>query len=143
MTIALEETLDGVALPPSPFGAHRGRWIDIGEDTSLPLSVQEVEAFETLDMIYRSLCAMMYNYAPMSGHPGGSISSGRFVSALLFDAMDYDFSDPLSEKADIISYAAGHKALGLYSIWALRNEIVRIGAPSSRDRAPYGQRRTI
>ncbi len=130
MTIALEETLDGVALPPSPFGAHRGRWIDIGEDTSLPLSVQEVEAFETLDMIYRSLCAMMYNYAPMSGHPGGSISSGRFVSALLFDAMDYDFSDPLSEKADIISYAAGHKALGLYSMWALRNEIVRIGAPS-------------
>jgi transketolase len=73
---------------------------------------------------------MMYNYVPTSGHPGGSISSGRFVSALLFDAMDYDFTDPLSEKADIISYAAGHKALGLYSMWALRNEIVRIGAPS-------------
>ncbi len=130
MTITLEQTLDKVASPASPFGAHRGRWIDIGEDTALPLSAQEVEAFETLDMIYRSLCAMMYNYVPMSGHPGGSISSGRFVSALLFDAMDYDFSDPLSEKADIISYAAGHKALGLYSMWALRNEIVRIGAPS-------------
>ena len=130
MTIPLEETLDKIASPASPFGAHRGQWIDIGEGTSLPLSAQEVEAFETLDMIYRSLCAMMYNYVPMSGHPGGSISSGRFVSALLFDAMDYDFSDPLSEKADIISYAAGHKALGLYSMWALRNEIVRIGAPS-------------
>ncbi|MDO8500858.1 MAG: hypothetical protein Q7S20_03355 [Gemmatimonadaceae bacterium] len=130
MTIALEQTLDGVTSPASPFGAHRGQWIEIGEDTPLPLSAQEVEAFETLDMIYRSLCAMMYNYVPMSGHPGGSISSGRFVSALLFDAMDYDFSDPLSEKADIISYAAGHKALGLYSMWALRNEIVRIGAPS-------------
>ena len=26
-------------------------------------------------------------------------------------------------------YAAGHKALGLYAMWALRNEIVRIGAP--------------
>jgi transketolase len=130
VTIPLEQTLDRVTSPASPFGAHRGQWIDIGEETSSPLSAQEVEAFETLDMIYRSLCAMMYNYVPMSGHPGGSISSGRFVSALLFDAMDYDFSDPLSEKADIISYAAGHKALGLYSMWALRNEIVRIGAPS-------------
>lgn len=130
VTIAPDQTLDKVTAPASPFGAHRGQWIDIGENTPLPLSVQEVEAFETLDMIYRSLCAMMYNYVPMSGHPGGSISSGRFVSALLFDAMDYDFSDPLNEKADIISYAAGHKALGLYSMWALRNEIVRLGAPS-------------
>lgn len=130
MTIALEQTFTTVTNPPSsPFGARRGRWIDIGEETSLPLSAQEVEAFESLDLIYRSLCAMMYNYVPTSGHPGGSVSSGRFVSALLFDAMDYDFSHPLSEKADIISYAAGHKALGLYSMWALRNEIVRLGAP--------------
>lgn len=113
-----------------PFGARRARWICMGQDTSGPLSEQEVEAFETLDMIYRSLCAMLYNYVPTSGHPGGSISSGRFVSALLFDAMDYDFSDPLCERADIISYAAGHKALGLYSMWALRNEIIRIGNAS-------------
>ncbi len=113
-----------------PFGVRRGRWICVGADTPGPLSEQEVEAFELLDMIYRSLCAIMYNYVPMSGHPGGSISSGRFVSALLFDAMDYDFSDPLSERADIISYAAGHKALGLYSMWALRNEIARIGDTS-------------
>ncbi|HLE56722.1 MAG TPA: hypothetical protein VJB15_06545, partial [Rhodothermia bacterium] len=129
MTIAFEQTFTTVDAPSSPFGARRGRWIDIGEDASQPLSVQEVEAFETLDLIYRSLCAMMYNYVPTSGHPGGSVSSGRFVSALLFDAMDYDFSHPLSERADIISYAAGHKALGLYSMWALRNEIVRLGAP--------------
>jgi transketolase len=31
--------------------------------------------------------------------------------------------------ADILSFAAGHKALGLYSIWALRNEIARLAAP--------------
>ncbi len=130
MTIAIEREIDIVVPQSSPFGVRRGRYLDIGEDSSSPLSAQEVEAFETLDMIYRSLCAMMYNYVPTSGHPGGSISSGRFVSALLFDAMDYDFSNPLSETADIISYAAGHKALGLYSMWALRNEIVRIGAPS-------------
>jgi transketolase len=131
VTIVLDQIVHTAASSGSPFGVHRGRWIDIGEDnTQTPLSTQEIEAFETVDMIYRALCAMMYNYVPMSGHPGGSISSGRFVSALLFDAMDYDFSDPLSEKADIISYAAGHKALGLYSMWALRNEIIRIGAPS-------------
>src|SRR6185369_2719127 len=89
----------------------------------------ELLAFEYLDAIYRSLCAMLYNYAPLSGHPGGSISSGRFVSMLLFDTMDYDFSNPSREDADSIVYAAGHKALGLYAMWALRNEIVRIGRP--------------
>ena len=30
------------------------------------------------------MCALLYNYVPMSGHPGGSISSGRIVSALMF-----------------------------------------------------------
>lgn len=128
MTIAIEPLLETRA-SPSPFDKHRGEWIDISTEAQSPLSTEALEAFETVDMVYRSLCAMMYNYVPTSGHPGGSISSGRFVSALLFDAMDYDFSDPLSEKADIISYAAGHKALGLYSMWALRNEIMRIGAP--------------
>jgi len=89
----------------------------------------ELLAFEQLDAIYRSLCAMLYNYAPLSGHPGGSISSGRFVSMLLFDAMDYDITNPSREDADSIVYAAGHKALGLYAMWALRNEIIRIGRP--------------
>jgi transketolase len=129
VTIVLEETADVMVKPVTPFGAHRGVYVDIGESIASPLSAQEVAAFEMLDMVYRSLCAMMYNYVPQSGHPGGSISSGRFVAALLFDAMDYDFLNPLNEEADIISYAAGHKALGLYSMWALRNEIVRIAAP--------------
>ena len=130
MTTAFEPFLERPSRAASPFEDRRAVWIDISAEMPAPLSSQEVEAFEAVDMIYRSLCAMMYNYVPTSGHPGGSISSGRFVSALLFDAMDYDFADPLSEKADIISYAAGHKALGLYSMWALRNEIMRIGAPS-------------
>jgi transketolase len=43
--------------------------------------------------------------------------------------MDYDTALPDRHDADVISYAAGHKALGLYALWALRNEIVRIGAP--------------
>ncbi|MFH1018495.1 MAG: hypothetical protein V1798_10005 [Pseudomonadota bacterium] len=94
-----------------------------------PLSTQELERFERFDQIYRSMCALLYNYVPMSGHPGGSISSGRFVAAILYHTMDYDLSDPDRQDADLVSYAAGHKALGLYSMWALRNEVARIASP--------------
>ncbi|MBT6614856.1 MAG: hypothetical protein HOB38_22375, partial [Deltaproteobacteria bacterium] len=90
---------------------------------------KDLEVLEQLDLVYRSVCALMYNYVPMSGHPGGSISSGRIVASILFQTMDYDMSDPDRPDADIISYAAGHKALGLYNIWALRNEILRISRP--------------
>jgi transketolase len=108
---------------------RRGTYIDITRDAGpAPLSADELEQFEGFDLIYRALCALMYNYVPMSGHPGGSISSGRIVAGILFDAMDYDVSDPDRADADIISYAAGHKALGLYAMWALRNEVIRIGA---------------
>jgi transketolase len=93
-----------------------------------PLSKKTVEHLESFDLVYRSLCALLFNYVPTSGHPGGSISSGRIVAGLVFDVMDYDLSDPDREDADILSYAAGHKALGLYAMWALRNEVARIGA---------------
>ncbi|MHC4774143.1 MAG: hypothetical protein ACYTBR_02625 [Planctomycetota bacterium] len=109
---------------------RRGTYVDIAtQQGPAPLSSDELEGFETLDLVYRALCALMYNYVPMSGHPGGSISSGRFVAGILFDAMDYDVSDPDRADADVVSYAAGHKALGLYAMWALRNEVIRIGAP--------------
>ena len=115
------------------FGPRRGLYVDIAEEMkgkAAPLSEDEVQNFEDFDLIYRSLCALLYNYVPTSGHPGGSISSGRFVEALLFDSMDYDASDPDREDADIISYAAGHKALGLYAMWGLRNEVMRAAAPA-------------
>ena len=51
--------------------------------------------------------------------------------------MDYDIALPDRDDADIISYAAGHKALGLYALWALRNEIVRVDlsrTPASDER---------
>jgi transketolase len=54
--------------------------------------------------------------------------------------MEYDFGNPERDDADIISFAAGHKALGLYSMWALRNEIVRIGVP---DLLPEDLRRQL
>lgn len=108
------------------FGPRRAVRIDLGDEDAAPLSAEELRAFEILDAAYRALCAMLYNYAPMSGHPGGSISSGRFVAALLFDAMAYDMARPDRDDADVLSYAAGHKALGLYAMLALRNEIVRL-----------------
>jgi transketolase len=114
------------------FGSRRGTYIDISKELkgkAKPLSPVELRQFEAFDLIYRSLCTLMFNYVPLSGHPGGSISSGRFVQGILFDAMDYDMADPDRQDADIISYGAGHKALGIYALWALRNEIIRIGAP--------------
>jgi transketolase len=114
------------------LGPRRGVYTDIGEemkDQGQPLPPEELAHFESFDLVYRSLCAVLYNYVPMSGHPGGSISSGRLVAGILFDSMDYDLGFPDRGDADFISYAAGHKALGLYAMWALRNEVARIGAP--------------
>jgi transketolase len=115
------------------FGPRRGVYIDISKEmkgAKKPLSDTDLRRFETMDLLYRSLCALLFNYVPTSGHPGGSISSGRIVQAILFDTMDYDVSDPDRHDADLVSYAAGHKTLGLYCLWALRNELIRIGAPS-------------
>ena len=114
------------------FGPRRGVYINAADrmaEEGEPLDESTLQDCETFDLFYRTLCAVMYNYAPLSGHPGGSISSGRFVARLLFDVVDYDLSRPQRRDADIISYAAGHKALGLYAMWALRNEIARIAAP--------------
>ena len=67
---------------------------------------------------------------PTSGHPGGSISSGRAVAAVLFDTLDYELGDPDRPDADLISYAAGHKAMGLYAMWALRDEVAAVADPA-------------
>ena len=83
-------------------------------------------ALEMLDTAYRALAAVMFNFVPSSGHVGGSVSSGRFVSHLIYKEMQYDLADPHRLDADIITYAAGHKALGMYAMWALRDECARI-----------------
>ena len=100
--------------------------LESGDYPTLPAG--ENKSLEFLDLCYRTLCAVMFNHAS-SGHPGGSVSSGRFVASLLFRQMNYDISNPMDRTADIISYAAGHKALGLYAMWACRNEVVRLVAP--------------
>jgi transketolase len=112
------------------FGRRRGAYAEIASPSaSAGLRREERAAFTFIDALYRSLCAILYNYVPTSGHPGGSISSGRIVAGLLFDALDYDLARPEREDADLVCYAAGHKAMGLYSMWALRDEIARLAAP--------------
>ena len=121
------------------FGARRATYIDIGsaEHSGGPVEPGLRDALEFFDSAYRSLCAMLYNFVPGSGHPGGSISSGRICQGLLFGAMDYDPTNPEEAAADLISYSAGHKALGLYALWALRTEVARITRP---DLLPGDQR---
>jgi transketolase len=110
---------------------RRGKYYDVNDILKIvsPLAEKDRALFEKLDLIYRTMCAILYNYVPTSGHPGGSISSGRFVESLVYNTADYDISDPHSDIADMIVYAAGHKALGLYAMWALRNELVRVFKP--------------
>ena len=114
------------------LGKKRGVFLDVTDylnDSKYRLSAADAAGLERLDAAYRALVSLLYNYVPTSGHPGGSISSGRFVEHLLYKDMAYDLSAPHKNEADIISYAAGHKALGLYALWALRNECARIAAP--------------
>ncbi len=120
------------SMTPFPLSPRRALLIDVSAIPPGGMTDSDralAESLTLFDLIYRTLCAILYNYVPTSGHPGGSASSGRIVASLLFDAMDYDFSDPEKPGADLISYAAGHKAMGLYAMWALRNEVVRVGAP--------------
>ena len=115
------------------LGQKRGIFVDISDYTKkagYALNAQETAALTQLDLAYRTLVALLYNYVPTSGHPGGSISCGRFVEHLLYKEMAYDLKYPNANENDIISYAAGHKALGLYAMWALRNECARIADPA-------------
>ncbi len=112
------------------FGPRRGFYLDVNDiETKSTLSQKELEYLEKFNSLYRSLCGVLFNFVPKSGHPGGSISAGRIIENLIFSTMDYNFSDPNSTCADVISLGAGHKATGVYAMWALRNEMVRITDP--------------
>jgi transketolase len=101
-------------------------WAEVSEPVAI--DPDELAALERFDAFYRALCSVLFNFA-QSGHPGGSISSGHIVAGLLFDGMDYDIGEPNRRDQDLISYSAGHKAMGLYAMWALRDEITRIARP--------------
>jgi len=112
---------------------RRASFFQISDKTEkLPfvLNDKDLSLWERMDIVYRTLCAILYNFVPTSGHPGGSISSGHIVEGLIYQWMDYDLSQPQREDVDLLSYAAGHKAMGLYAMWALRNELTRISRPN-------------
>lgn len=109
------------------FGPRRGKYYDVNDilKNGNALTDEEIKKFEKLDLIYRTLCGVLYNFVPTSGHPGGSISSGRFVQGIVYKTADYDIKNPVLDSNDMVVYAAGHKAMGLYAMYALRNEIMR------------------
>ncbi len=111
-----------------PFGPRRAAWLDIDRADPDLLGADVLADLEYVDLVYRALVAIQFNFS-QSGHPGGSISAGRIMTAALFDAMDYDLGDPNRDDQDLLCFAAGHKATGLYAMWALRDELARIGAP--------------
>lgn len=77
-----------------------------------PIDAGEKAFFDAVHAAYSGLVAALYNFAPMSGHPGGSLSAGRIAQALVFGGLDYDFTRPARPEADLVSFTAGHKALG-------------------------------
>ncbi len=115
----------------APWRERRGVYYDIitGPEAARALDARTGAALERLDLAFRTLVAIVYNFAPTSGHPGGSISAGRIMAGLLFGGMAQDVRDPLRRDQDVLVPAAGHKALGLYSMLALRDEVVRIARP--------------
>jgi len=123
-------TINTIPTSKLELGSRRAVFVDM---TQLPEDAYPIErktkiSLDKFDLWYRTLCSILFNFAS-SGHPGGSISSGHMVAAAILETMDYDIGDPDCAEADIISYAAGHKALGLYAMWASRNEMVRASRP--------------
>ncbi len=121
--------IDATEFKVAPRRAKYFNICEVLEKNSFGIDPGKLDAMTKIDLVYRSLCGILFNFVPKSGHPGGSISSGRIVEGLLYQTMDYNFSDPDAPEADLICYAAGHKAMGLYAMWALRNECVRIATP--------------
>ena len=125
--------MDYSKIRPKNFtlGPRRGKYYEVSDIMKeiSPAKDSELKMFEKLDLIYRTLCGVLYNFVPTSGHPGGSISSGRFVQGIIYNTADYDFSIPTADFNDMLVYAAGHKAMGLYAMYALRNEIIRVFHP--------------
>ena len=110
------------------FGPRRAVWIEVDRADEGIASSDSLALLTRFDLIYRSLVAIQFNFV-QSGHPGGSVSAGHIMTAALLDTMQYDIGDPVRHDQDLLSFAAGHKATGLYAMWALRDEMARIANP--------------
>ncbi|MBI4179309.1 hypothetical protein HY522_07810 [bacterium] len=94
------------------------------------------DILERIFILHRATLSMLFNFA-QSGHPGGSISVSRALIVLfLTDRTAYDIADPWRRDADIVSLAAGHKAMGWYAFNAILNEAVRQARPDLLSQDP-------
>ena len=57
------------------------------------------------------------------GHPGGSLSSIDVMTALYFDIMNIDLSNPDNDERDRFILSKGHSSLGLYTVLHLKGFI--------------------
>ena len=78
------------------FGPRRGNYYEVSDiiSSGLLFGDDEIKLFEKMDLVYRTLCGVMYNFVPTSGHPGGSISSGRIIQSVIYKIADYDIKKP-------------------------------------------------
>lgn len=105
-------------MKPFIMNAKRAVFVDVTDYTDNPayrMDLNEAAVLERLDVVYRALVALLYNYVPSSGHPGGSISSGRMVSHLLYKSMLYDFSHPQEPSTPFVRTSTGASGVGLAS----------------------------
>ena len=110
------------------FGPRRAIWLEVSDCDENINNEAFLNHLTRFDEIYRAVVATQFNFH-QTGHPGGSVSAGHIMSSLLFDSMDYDFRDPVRSDQDLLSFAAGHKATGLYAMWALRDELMKVTKP--------------
>jgi len=106
-------------------------YVDVGDllDGRAYLKSADRAILDRIFILQRALLSMLFNFA-QSGHPGGSISVSRALIVLfLTDRTAYDIGDPWRRDADIVSMAAGHKAMGWYAFNAILNEAVRQAKP--------------
>ncbi|HSH75498.1 MAG TPA: hypothetical protein VLA09_07445, partial [Longimicrobiales bacterium] len=111
------------------FGPRRAVWIDVDRADPRVASRESIDLLTRFDLFYRSLVTVQFNFS-QSGHPGGSISAGHIMVGALLASMDYDIGDPNRDDQDLLSFAAGHKATGLYAMWALRDEVTERTDPT-------------
>jgi len=128
------QDIDNLDIPNAVTNVKRSVVIDFshlwGNDRFMRTFETGIEwsHLERLDLICRILVAVMYNHR-QSGHPGGSMSMmPHFLTAIL-NTMNIDFSNPRRQDADVISLAAGHKAIGLYAALAVLFECLKLHKP--------------
>lgn len=61
------------------LGQKRAVFVDVtdySKHADYALNAQELAALTKLDLAYRTLVAILFNYVPTSGHPGGVFPAG-------------------------------------------------------------------